>query len=344
MLRRRCHAPASGERTIHVVGAFDRIGSSEHRAYGLYTLLSARAPVRLWSTVPPPPEALDRLPIVTIDAARGHYPKDGHFVFLGVCFDWGAWLERSRPQRVTICYNTASAEELVARLVALEDLEPGFALDLSFPSATFRDTCELPGAVEYPPIDVARFRPRCPQVGGVRPLAIGRHSRDARLKFHPNDPAFFRTLTAEGHRVRVLGGTCLARALAPEVEAGSIALEPEARDVVPFLDGLDVFVYRVHPEGHEAGGTVIMEAMAMELPVIVFADRVCGAELIAHGRSGFLVASESEALAVIRELRRDPELRHSIGTVARATLVATMAAQPESQRNFYLPGHDERAE
>lgn len=121
-------------------------------------------------------------------------------------------------------------------------------------------------------------------------------------------------------------------------------LEPEARDVVPFLDGLDVFVYRLHPEGHEAGGTVIMEAMAMELPVIVFADRICGAELIAHGRTGFPVASESEALAVIRELQRDRELRHSIGTAARATLVATMAVQRESQRNFYLPGHDERAE
>jgi hypothetical protein len=72
--------------------------------------------------------------------------------------------------------------------------------------------------------------------------------------------------------------------------------------------------------------------------------RARAAELIAHGRSGFLVASESEARAVIRELQRDPDLRHSIGIAARATLVATVAAQRKPQRNFYLPWPDERAE
>jgi glycosyltransferase involved in cell wall biosynthesis len=114
--------------------------------------------------------------------------------------------------------------------------------------------------------------------------------------------------------------------------------------VVPFLDGLDVFVYRVHPEGHETCGTVILEAMAMALPVIVFAERVDGAELIEHGQNGFVVASEPEALTVIRELQRDPGLRRSIGAAARATIVATMEVQRGALREFYLPSRDTCAE
>ena len=89
--RRRDGTAGSGDRTIHIVGAFGKIGGSEHRAYGLHALLSPYAPVRLWSTVPPLPELLPRLPIETIDAARGVFPQAGHLVFVGVYFDWGDW-------------------------------------------------------------------------------------------------------------------------------------------------------------------------------------------------------------------------------------------------------------
>ena len=340
--RRRDGTAGSGDRTIHIVGAFGKIGGSEHRAYGLHALLSPHAPVRLWSTVPPLPELLPRLPIETIDAARGVFPQAGHLVFVGVYFDWGDWLERSRPSRVTIAYNTDSAEELVTRLVALEDVDSRFALDLTVPSRSFRDAHAMPGEVEVAPVETGRFRPRRARDAAARPLAIGRHSRDDRLKFHPNDPAFFRSLLRDGHRIEIVGGTCLARALATEVAAGRVALRAETRDVVPFLDGLDVFVYRVHPQLHEAGGTVIEEAMAMALPVIVFGERVGYAELIEHGVNGFLVGSEAQARALVRDLQHDPALRRGIGAQARATIVATAEAQRRSLLDFYVPWREGR--
>jgi glycosyltransferase involved in cell wall biosynthesis len=340
--RRRDGTAGSGDRTIHVVGAFGKIGGSEHRAYGLHALLSPHAAVRLWSTVPPLPELLSWLPIETIDAARGVFPAAGHLVFVGVYFDWGDWLEKSRPSRVTIAYNTDSAEELVTRLVALEDVDPGFVLDLTVPSRSFRDAYAIPGVVEVAPVDTARFQPRRARGDEARPLAIGRHSRDDRYKFHPNDPAFFRSLLRDGHRVEIVGGTCLAKALAPEAAAGRIVLRPEIGDVVPFLNGLDVFVYRVHPQLHEAGGTVILEAMAMELPVIVFGERIGNAEFIEHGVNGFLVDSEAQARSLVRDLHHDPCLRRAVGAAARATIVAMMATRRRSLLDFYAPWCDRR--
>ncbi len=324
-------------KTIHIIGAFDKIGGSEHRAYGLHRLLSRHAAVRLWSTVSPLPELRRRVPIDVIDVARGVYPEGGHLVFSGVYFEYGDWLDRCKPARVTICYNTDSADELLARLVSLEDTDAGFVLDFTFPSRRFRDAVTMPGAVEYAPVDTDRFRPRRENQGGVRRLVIGRHSRDDKHKFHPNDPAFFRALLRDGHRVEVVGGTCLAGSLAPEVQGGSLDLRPETDDVIPFLEALDAFVYRVHPELYEAGGTVIQEAMAMALPVIVFAERVGLAELIEHGRNGFLVETEAQALACVRELHRDPALRQAIGAAARATIVGTMAAQRQALLDFYVP-------
>ena len=248
--RRRDGTAGSGDRTIHIVGAFGKIGGSEHRANGLHALLSPQAPVRLWSTVPPLPELLPRLPIETIDAARGVFPQAGHLVFVGVYFDWGDWLERSRPSRVTIAYNTDSAEELVTRLVALEDVDSRFALDLTVPSRSFRDAHAMPGEVEVAPVETGRFVRGVRATIAARPLAIGRHGRDDRLKFHPNDPAFFRSLLRDGHRIEIVGGTCLARALATEVRRGTCAACRDPRRG-PVSRRAGRVRYRVHPHQHE---------------------------------------------------------------------------------------------
>ena len=46
-----------------------------------------------------------------------------------------------------------------------------------------------------------------------RPFTVGRVSRDALDKHHPEDPALYRMLASRGLRVRIMGGTCLASAL-----------------------------------------------------------------------------------------------------------------------------------
>jgi glycosyltransferase involved in cell wall biosynthesis len=254
-------------------------------------------------------------------------------------FSYGAWLKNCQADRVTICYNIDEPASLIERLVELEDLPGTVSLDFVFPSARFRDAVGLTGPVEYALPDLDHFRPAGARTGKPGPLLIGRHSRDHRLKFHPNDLAFFRQLAGLGHTLRITGGICLAGALGNGKMAGSIALLPETQSgVVEFLDGLDCFVYRIHPHLFETGGTVIVEAMAMSLPVILFGEQVGVAELIDHGENGFLVDTEEEALECIAKLAADPELRRAIGAAARATIGRILEAQGKAMLDFYLLG------
>jgi glycosyltransferase involved in cell wall biosynthesis len=168
-------------------------------------------------------------------------------------------------------------------------------------------------------------------------LVIGRHSRDVRSKHGPNDPALYRELVARGHRLRLLGGTCLQPAFAGDSAASAIEfLAAGSEDPRDFLNRLDCFVYRKHPHFLETGGTAILEAMAMALPVIVFREGVGGAEYIEHGRDGFLVDTEGDALACVDRLAADPGLRAAIGAAARSKVSAVMREQERHVLAYYL--------
>jgi glycosyltransferase involved in cell wall biosynthesis len=324
---------------IHIVSNLSQPGGSEHRALGLYELLSRHARVRIWSTVPPLPAFADRFPVETISAETGRYPGSGRLVFVGTHFEYGRWLTQCQAQAITVCYNADVPESLIGRLVELEDVPTAFSLDFSFPSRRFRDVVGVAGSVEYPPVDVKRFRPGHTRSFESGPIVIGRHSRDDRLKFHPNDPAFFRRLAGLGHQVMITGGTCLKEPLERKGRDDNISLLPETQSgIVKFLDRLDCFIYRIHPHWYETGGTVIMEAMAMGLPVVLFGERVGVAELVEHGRNGFVVETEQEALVCIGHLADDPELRRTMGEAARATLVRVMEAQTDATLDCYLHG------
>jgi len=320
----------------HIIGAFDNVGGSEHRAFGLYETLSRHAPVRLWSTVPPIPEYEQRYPITTIDVAQGHFPRSGHLIFVGAYFDYGDWLNQTRPGRITISVNIDILHALIARLVQLEETPSAFSLDLTFHSNYFRGIADLPGVVEYAPIDTQQFCATRFKTDQDGPLIIGRHSRDDRMKFHPNDPAFFRQLVRDGHQVIILGGTRLSKAFEHDARDGQIELLPESRgNMVHFLDGLDCFFYRTHPHLIETGGTVVLEAMSMSLPVVLFAQRLGVAELIEHGVNGYLVDTEEEARACFQLLAGNANLRRTVGDAARETIVTTMKNQKDVLLDFY---------
>jgi len=324
---------------IHIIANLGKLGGSEHRALGLYEELSRHVRARIWSTVPPLPGFAERCPVETIDAAQGRYPGSGHLVFVGTYFEYGSWLKQCQAQRITICYNTDYPAGLIGRLVELEEIPTAFSLDFSFPSRRFHDAVGVAGWVEYPPVDTDRFRPGLTKSFRSGPIVIGRHSRDDRLKFHPNDPAFFRRLAGRGHKLFIMGGTCLTEALARKSPEDGITLLPETQGgIVEFLDRLDCFIYRIHPHLYETGGTVILEAMAMGLPVVVFGERVGAAELIEHGRNGFIVETEEEALACIGQLANDPDLRRAIGEAARSTIIRLMESQTGAMLDFYLQG------
>ena len=134
----------------------------------------------------------------------------------------------------------------MARLIQIEQNESRPSVELVFPSTFFKNATGLPGQVEHAPFDVMQFSRRAPRTTGNN-LVIGRHGRDNWLKFHPNDPSFLRALMARGHRVRILGGTCIQAAFVDDPGPRPELLPVATEDVTEFLGSLDVFIYRKHP-------------------------------------------------------------------------------------------------
>ena len=140
-----------------------------------------------------------------------------------------------------------------------------------------------------------------------------------------------------GHRLRLLGGTFLQPSFFGDPVAPAVELLPAGSEGArEFLNGLDCFVYRKHPQFFETCGACILEAMAMGLPVIVFREGVGAAELIEHGREGFLVDTEVEALACIDWLAANPDARTAVGAAARRRVSAVMQDQEGRILAYYL--------
>ena len=87
-----------------------------------------------------------------------------------------------------------------------------------------------------------------------------------------------------------------------------------------YLAASDIFIL---PSKHEGTPRVILEAMAMEIPVV--ASAVGGIpEVLEHGKTGFLLKdSEPNTIAqVLNSLVKHPEKRARIGKAARLHVIA----------------------
>ena len=326
---------------VHVVATLPNTGGAELRALRLYDTLHPYADVRLWSAGGAPRDRYkEAYPIEELRPDLGRHPSGGTVVFCGHYFDWGEWTVSAPIDRIVICHNDDHPDALIRKLVGLAERRDPVPVDFSFPSRMHRDRSGLSGAVEICPIDLARFSASS-RHATQRPLTVGRHARDHPLKHHPNDPSLYRRIAAAGHRVRILGGLLLAPAFKGESPGTQVELiAEEAIDAREFLDSLDCFIYRTHPHYVEAGGSVILEAMAMELPVIAFRGPIGNTDLIVNGENGFVVDSENEALARIEQLAADPALRLAIGKAARESLVNALEIQRTALLSFYLSGID----
>jgi len=335
MAARAQGATATPAEHIHIVCKLDTLGGTERRALNLYRVLSAHVPTTLWSTVPASAAVLAEAPARLIHDQA--VPQGGTLVISGTYYRCGDWLQTAPFQRVVICHNlTEQYADLARRLARLEANPSRPRVALTFPSRMFKELTGLPGTLEYSPVDTQVFRPRASRAAEHKTLRIGRHGRAWALKFHPNDPALFRGLLARGHGVRILGGSVISQAFAEDAGARPELLAAGASPAPDFLDTLDVFLYRKHPQFVETGGTVVMEAMAAALPVVVFPQDCGYAELIEDGRNGFLVTSEAQAIARIEQLHADPALRLRLGEAARATIIDVMREQEHALLEFYL--------
>lgn len=337
-------APVAASAYIHIVCKLDTIGGTERRALNLYRCLSGAVHVTLWSAEPALPLYSSAVPIRRITA--GDAPAGGTLVLVGTYFACGDWLETAAFDRVILCHNlTEQYHSLTQRLIQIEKNLSFPTVELTFPSKLFKQIVGLEGRVEYSAVDVDTFdidalRRRAPRAAPPAPrttgLTIGRHGRAHPLKFHPNDPSFFRALMARGHQIAILGGTVIAPAFARDSEPLPELLAVGTERAEDFLARLDLFVYRKHPELFETGGTTILEAMAMARPVIVFAEQCGAAELIAHGDNGFIVDGEAHAIELIEHLGADPALRERVGRSARTTIVELMRRQTAATLDYYL--------
>lgn len=315
---------------VHVVTSFKVRGGSQERALQLAAILRERAEVQVWSSSRVH-DGYRAAGVRRIRTALGRFPRGGNLVFVGTA-PIGWWVRLSFARRVILIHNTFGTATLHKRLRRIEGW-PLAAAELVFCSRNVAASADVPGTVHLSPIDLSRFRP-APRPPGA-PFTVGRLSRDTPIKFGPDDARLFRALGAEGIRVRLMGATCLAGALAgaPGVEILPVgAEEPDA-----FLRSLDCFVYRTADDWPEPYGRVIAEAMAAGLPVVCHRSGGYAAELLEDGRNGFVFDRDEEAADLLRRLRDDAALRARVGAGARAHMERLYGPDALDQmRAFYL--------
>jgi hypothetical protein len=327
---------------IHLVNDFQTIGGSESHAFRLYQVLSPFADVILWSQNEPIGHYRARCPDMRVlDPSTGAVPEGGTLVIVGNYMDMTPWINAvATCSRIILSVTVpglGNMKRTLAALTLMDELQAGFSVEFTYPSRMWRDRVGLGGVTEYPPTDTQRFTRQRPHGLETSRLVVGRLARGDRMKFHPGDPGLLRRIISRGHVCRIMDGTPLADALQTETQSGQVELLPlNAMDARDFLEGLDCFLYWKHPLWIETGCNTILEAMAMELPVIMFARDVGVAELIEHGRDGFLVETEKEALECLDRLAASPELRKSVGQAARRKVLATLDRQQARMLDFYL--------
>ncbi len=301
-------------------------GGSEHRTISLFELLAEVGDVQIWSEEDPHLSFVGQVPIRKIGPPAS-FPQGGNLVFVGTYFSMGGWLKAARPNRVILIHNLDQPARLREIYRALQQIDVPRPEVVYASEGIARSTPEIAGTVQESPIDLERFQPSGARSGG---FTLGRLSRDVYDKHHPGDPEIYQALAAQGVKVRLMGATCLG--LAGEgIEVLPEAAEPADR----FLQGLDCFFYRTHPDWYETFGRVVFEAMATGLPVVA-ESRHGYAENIADGVDVLLADSDAQALAAIEKLRQDEGLRLKIGKGARARVEAIYGAEyREKIQAFY---------
>ena len=321
----------SAANVIHLVNPLsDDTGGADWRTIETWRLLKGYFPTRLWSEYRPAPKFAENYPVQRIVPWRFAFPRGGTLVFVGTYFRIGHWVRFAAPRRVALIYNTLQPDRLRKNLRRIASC--GRTAEVVYTSLALRQREQGHGPILQSPIDLARFayhvRDR------RRPFTVGRFSRDIASKHHPDDVALWRALAAEGMRVRIMGGTCLAHALGdiPNIEL----LPAGAEDPVSFLQSLDCFLYRTADSWFEAFGRVVFEAMATGLPV------VCGehggyAEALTAGRDALVFSRHAEALAAVRGLRDQPDYARDLGAQARRTTVSLNCELPRRTLELLAP-------
>ena len=237
------------------------------------------------------------------------------------------------PARIVIRMDSDDPAPLLRALTRASDLCPGAALQFTRPHEAVATGMARAAPVEYPWLDQASFE-RSEEVLRRNPLTIGRPGPASPLDDHPDDPALYRALIHDGHRVFVPRTPFLVRAFRDDRPDGRPILDAGA-DVVP-LTMPDVVLHRGRPGGRGCADERIFAAMAAGRPVVVFAGALGASEWIENGRTGFVVTTGDDARSIIGLLARDDALRAGVGGAAREAVIELLWRQRERARRFYF--------
>ncbi|MBA3474626.1 MAG: glycosyltransferase family 4 protein [Rubrobacter sp.] len=321
---------------VHLISPMRRFdGGTTWRTLSLFEELKDFGKVSLWSEREPNPEILEKYPVKRMDPKRLRFPKTGTFVFVGVHspVGSGSWIRYARPRRTVLIYNNQEPAKFHQRMQQLSN-NGRRKVEVLYASELVKSSIGYPGSVQTSLIDIDRFSPpdRKPSDSG---FIVGRLSRAVPKKHHPDDPALYRRLVDHDCSVRIMGATPPLMKELGGLE--SVTLLPAlAQEAHLFLQGLDCFFYRTSEEWFEPSGRVITEAMACGLPIVCH-GRGGYAEIIDHGRNGFLFDTQQEALEILLRLEEDRALRESIGKAARETAEEMFSTARRSEIvEFYL--------
>ena len=295
---------------IHVVTRFDSLGGTEAHAHELAVHLTKITQTRLWGTQKGKANALYGATV--IDPFNGRLPKGGVLIFVGTHFDLGLWLDYVKPQKVVVICNKFSMAQTFRFMCMLE--RPSLPkAELAYISRLVKEAVGLPGRVSPTIIDLDRFQPK-KNISSRTKFTIGRHSREDITKHHPDDTSLYRLLAWQGIKVKIMGGECLYPALlnTPLVNISAAGSMPSEH----FLQQLDCFFYRTASKFPEAGGRVVLEALASGLPTIAHSNGGY-AEWIKHGINGFLFKTQEEAFDLLISQSKQPERHQMMSLAAR---------------------------
>ncbi|GAF65006.1 putative glycosyltransferase [Bacillus sp. TS-2] len=118
-------------------------------------------------------------------------------------------------------------------------------------------------------IDLNGWKRQSPRVTGSKPI-IGRHSRDHIVKWPATKEQIAKVypITSE-YEVHILGGAEIPTRIIGKRPKNWKVYSFNELDAKTFLETIDVFVYYTHPDWVESFGRVILEAMAVGVPVIL---------------------------------------------------------------------------
>jgi hypothetical protein len=240
---------------------------------------------------------------------------------------------RGPPVRIVVRMDGDDPASLLRALTRCRDLCPDAVLQFTRPCEAVATGMSRAAPVEYPWLDPLSFE----QADGVLlrdPITIGRPGPATPLDDHPDDPALYRALIRDGHRVVVPQTPFLLRAFRDD--------RPDARPVLDAgYDVLartmpDIVLHRGRHGGRGCADERILAAMAGGRAVVVFAGALGASEWIENGRTGYVVETGDEARKRIALLARDEALRAAVGGAARETVIELLRRQRERALRFYF--------